>query len=83
MLLTLVRKSEFILARWSEVDFNAAIWTIPKDRMKAGRAHNVYLSQQALDILVTFETAASRVQRPCHDWLCWSLLRITGSVVAR
>lgn len=24
--------------------------------MKAGRAHNVYLSQQALDILVTFKT---------------------------
>ena len=56
MLLTLVRKSEFILANWNEVDFDAAIWTIPKDRMKAGRAHNVYLSQQALDILVTFKT---------------------------
>ncbi len=38
------------------MDFNKAIWTIPKDRMKAGRAHNVYLSQQALDILVTFKT---------------------------
>lgn len=56
MLLTLVRKSEFILANWNEVDFDAAIWTIPKDRMKAGRAHNVYLSQQAVDILVTFKT---------------------------
>ncbi|ACC72391.1 tyrosine-type recombinase/integrase [Paraburkholderia phymatum] len=56
MLLTMVRKSEFILATWDEVDFNAAIWTIPKDRMKGGRPHNVYLSQQALDILVTFKT---------------------------
>ncbi|WP_186178456.1 tyrosine-type recombinase/integrase [Burkholderia gladioli] len=56
MLLTLVRKSEFILAKWDEVDFNAAIWTIPKDRMKGGRPHNVYLSEQALDILVTFKT---------------------------
>ncbi|TCK94516.1 site-specific integrase [Paraburkholderia sp. BL9I2N2] len=56
MLLTMVRKSEFILATWDEVDFNAAVWTVPKDRMKAGRAHNVYLSQQALDILVTFKT---------------------------
>ncbi|WP_175684692.1 tyrosine-type recombinase/integrase [Burkholderia anthina] len=56
MLLTMVRKSEFILASWGEVDFNAAVWTVPKDRMKAGRAHNVYLSQQALDILVTFKT---------------------------
>ncbi|KVW14636.1 integrase [Burkholderia cepacia] len=56
MLLTLVRKSEFILAMWSEVDFDAAVWTIPKERMKAGRPHNIYLSQQALDILVAFKT---------------------------
>ena len=56
MLLTLVRKSEFIEAIWDEVNFEAAVWTIPKERMKAGRPHNVYLSQQALDILVAFKT---------------------------
>lgn len=56
MLLTLVRKSEFIEAVWDEVNFETAIWTIPKERMKAGRPHNVYLSQQALDILVAFKT---------------------------
>ncbi|APR35684.1 tyrosine-type recombinase/integrase [Paraburkholderia sp. SOS3] len=56
MLMTMVRKSEFILATWDEVDFNAAIWTIPKNRMKGGRPHNIYLSDQALDILVTFKT---------------------------
>jgi integrase len=56
MLLTLVRKSEFIHATWDEVNFNAATWTIPEERMKAARPHNVYLSQQALDILVAFKT---------------------------
>ncbi|WP_406625151.1 tyrosine-type recombinase/integrase [Acidovorax sp. SDU_ACID1] len=56
MLLTMVRKSEFIQATWEEVDFGTAIWTIPKERMKAGRPHNVYLSQQVLDILVAFKT---------------------------
>ena len=56
MLLSLVRKSEFIEATWDEVNFETAIWTIPKERMKAGRPHNVYLSQQALDILVAFKT---------------------------
>ncbi|MBK9361715.1 MAG: tyrosine-type recombinase/integrase [Rubrivivax sp.] len=56
ILLTLVRKSEFIEAIWDEVNFETAIWTIPKERMKAGRPHNVYLSQQALDILVAFKT---------------------------
>ena len=56
LLLTLVRKSEFIEATWDEVNFEAAVWTIPKERMKAGRPHNVYLSQQAMDILVAFKT---------------------------
>lgn len=56
MLLTLVRKSEFIGATWDEVNFETCVWTIPKERMKAGRPHNVYLSQQALDILIAFKT---------------------------
>ncbi|MGF6482266.1 tyrosine-type recombinase/integrase [Paraburkholderia sp. JPY419] len=56
MLLTLVRKSEFIDATWDEVDFKTATWTIPKERMKARRPHHVYLSEQALDILVAFKT---------------------------
>ena len=59
MLLTLVRKSEFIEAKWDEINFETAIWTIPKERTKAGRPHNVYLSQQALDILVAFKTCFS------------------------
>ncbi|MEN9418293.1 MAG: hypothetical protein RI988_1913, partial [Pseudomonadota bacterium] len=46
VLLTLVRKSELIEATWDEVDFENAVWSIPKSRMKAGKPHNVYLSQQ-------------------------------------
>lgn len=41
MLLTMVRKWEFIQGKWDEVDFNTAVWATPKGRMKAGRAHNV------------------------------------------
>ena len=52
ILLTLVRESELIEATWDEVDFENAVWTIPKSRMKAGKPHNVYLSRQALDIMV-------------------------------
>ena len=58
ILLTLVRKSELIEATWSEIDFENAVWTIPKNRMKAGKPHNVYLSQQALDIMVALRTCA-------------------------
>lgn len=58
ILLTLVRKSELLNAKWDEVSFEHGTWTIPASRMKAGRAHVIYLSQQALDILVTFKMCA-------------------------
>lgn len=58
ILLTMVRKGELIHATWDEVDFENAVWSIPKERMKAGKAHNVYLSQQALDIMVALRTCA-------------------------
>lgn len=56
VLLTGVRKGEFIDATWSEIDFDAERWTIPAARMKAGSAHVVPLSDQALDILTTFRS---------------------------
>lgn len=56
MLLTMVRKGEFIGATWKEVDWERSTWTIPAGRMKAGRAHTVYLSEQALDILTTLKS---------------------------
>ncbi len=51
--LTLVRKSEFINATWPEVDLDVGVWTIGKERMKAGRPHTIYLSKQACAILRT------------------------------
>lgn len=56
MLLTGVRKSEFIGATWKELDWGRATWTIPANRMKAGKTHTVYLSEQALDILTTLKS---------------------------
>jgi integrase len=58
ILLTLVRKSELTFATWDEVDFVNAIWTVPAARMKCGRAHNIYLSRQALDIMIALKTCA-------------------------
>ena len=59
ILLTLVRKSELIEATWEEVDFENATWTVPKQRMKGRNPHVVYLSRQALDILVALHTCAA------------------------
>jgi len=58
LLLTLVRKSELTEATWDEIDFEHALWTIPGARMKRRNPHNVYLSRQAMDILVAFKTCA-------------------------
>ncbi|NTF47094.1 tyrosine-type recombinase/integrase [Rhizobium rhizogenes] len=57
-LLTMVRKSELQDAVWNEVDFENAVWTIPKERMKRSKAHNVYLSRQVLDIMIALKTCA-------------------------
>ena len=56
--MTMVRKSELQEAVWDEVDFENAVWTIPKERMKRSKAHNVYLSRQALDIMIALKTCA-------------------------
>lgn len=50
-LLTLVRPSEASGTRWTEIDLDAKLWTIPAERMKAKREHIVPLSFQALEIL--------------------------------
>jgi integrase len=51
LLLTFTRTNELIEAPWSEINFAAARWDIPKERMKAGRPHIVPLSRQSLEVL--------------------------------
>jgi integrase len=50
ILLTLVRKSMLLQARWEHVDFDAGEWIIPKENMKGRkgeeRDHIVYMSTQ-------------------------------------
>lgn len=58
ILLTMVRKSELQDAVWDEVDFENAVWSIPAARMKRSKPHNVYLSQQSLDIFIALKTCA-------------------------
>lgn len=50
LLLTAARSGEVLGAKWSEFDIDAAVWTIPADRMKAGREHRVPLSKRAQEI---------------------------------
>ncbi len=56
LILTAARTGEVIGARWSEVDMAAKVWTVPADRIKAGREHRVPLSDRAVEILQNVPT---------------------------
>lgn len=56
LMLTFVRTSELINARWDEIDFDEKQWEIPAERMKMRRPHIVPLSKQSLAILAELKT---------------------------
>ena len=50
-ILTAARSGEARGATWNEIDMDAAVWTVPAERMKAGKEHRVPLSDAALTLL--------------------------------
>jgi integrase len=56
LILTATRSGETMGAGWKEVDFSAATWTIPAERMKSGREHVVPLGARALELLREMQT---------------------------
>ena len=50
-ILTAARSGEILGMRWSEINLDERVWTLPPDRMKAGREHRVPLSERAVAIL--------------------------------
>jgi integrase len=51
LILTAARSGEIRNATWSEIDLAKHLWTIPADRMKAGKEHTVPLSKAAVALL--------------------------------
>lgn len=51
VVLTAARSGEVRGAVWSEIDFEARLWTVPAARMKSGREHRVPLSKPAVELL--------------------------------
>jgi integrase len=49
--LTAARSGEVRGASWDEIDLDARLWTIPGERMKAGRTHRVPLTPDAVALL--------------------------------
>jgi hypothetical protein len=54
------------MARWDEIDMDAAIWTVPGERMKAGKQHRVPLSAPAMRVLKEMKQVAN------GDYVFWS-----------
>lgn len=50
-ILTAARSGEVRKATWDEIDLDTKLWTIPAERMKAGRGHIVPLSEPAIALL--------------------------------
>jgi len=53
-----VRKGELIAAQWKEFDFKAALWHIPQERSKTGRAISVPLCNVVIDWLKELQVRA-------------------------
>ena len=51
VILTAARSGEALGATWREIDLRQAVWTVPKERMKAGKEHRVPLSPAAMAVL--------------------------------
>jgi integrase len=80
-ILTAGRTGEVIGARWSEIEFASGVWTVPGERMKAGKEHRVPLSTRAIEILNTlprdgeFVFPGGRAGKPLSNMALLELMR--------
>jgi integrase len=84
--LTAARSGEVRGATWAEIDLDAATWTVPGSRMKAGKEHRVPLSDAALALLRALPRFADtdlvfpsvRGGRPLSDMTLLACMRRMG-----
>jgi len=57
---TMVRPSEAAGTRWSEIDIEQKLWSIPANRMKKSKPHFVPLSPQAIELLEVMRPISGR-----------------------
>lgn len=60
-LLTITRPTEAAEAKWSEIDLDNKLWTIPADRMKMNHVYIIPLCQQAIEILETMKLISEHI----------------------
>lgn len=73
------RSGEVRGAKWSEIDLAAALWTVPSDRMKAGKEHRIPLSPAAIALLKALpRTADSQLVFPAPRGAALSNMALTA-----
>jgi integrase len=85
-ILTAARTGEVIGAKWPEINFTDRLWTVPAERMKAGREHRVPLSDDAIAILEKMQKSregefvfpGGKARRPLSNMAFLMLLRRMG-----
>lgn len=58
IILTATRTSEVLNAKWSEIDLDGKLWTIPKERMKSFKEHRVPLSDAVIAVMTKLKADA-------------------------
>lgn len=56
IILTACRSGEAMGAKWEEIDFAKRVWTIPAERMKNAKEHQIPLSDAAMEVLQEVRT---------------------------
>lgn len=64
LVLTAARTGEVIGARWGEFNLVEKLWTVPGERMKAGKEHRVPLSARCIEIIEQIKTTPSGMPDP-------------------
>ena len=85
-ILTAARSGEVRGAKWEEIDLQAKLWTVPADRMKAGKEHRVPLSDAAVKLLKALPRVdegvlvfpSSKEGKPLSDMSLTAVLRRMG-----
>jgi integrase len=84
IILTATRTSEVLNAKWTEIDLDEKLWTIPKERMKAFKEHRVPLSDAVMSVLMTVKAesgggeyvfAGRKANTPLTNMACLATLK--------
>ena len=68
LLLTGQRRDEVGGVEWSEIDLKRRLWTVPRNKAKNDRAHEVHLSSLAVEILDELPKIGSRYALTTNGW---------------